>query len=117
MWKTAIDLHKKLLEQRPDPSFWSDNIVDASSVLQAEEDWRIFYMYLTDGKRFNPENPVRRQTMGEMNETHVIPNYAPNQTVRTVANGPNETYVMVETKFDTDSEDEKRDVEDEKLDM
>ena len=111
MWQTAIEIHKKLLKQRPDPSFWSDNIIDASSILKKPEDWRIFYMYLTDGVKFNADET--RETVCQLEELTVIPDYLPNQRVREVANGPNETYIVVETcssdekEFETQSDDEK----------
>jgi DNA invertase Pin-like site-specific DNA recombinase len=109
MWKTAIKIHKKLLDQRPDPSFWSDNIIDASSVLKNPEDWRIFYLYLTDGQNFNVDNPVLRETLADIEENTVIPDYLPNQKVTEVANGPQETYILVETMSEDEKADEKDD--------
>jgi hypothetical protein len=107
MWKQAIKTHKRLLTQRPDPSWWSENIVDASSILEKPEDWRIFYMYLTDGDQFDMDNPQLRETVGEQ-ERNIIPDYDSNQEVTEIQNGPYETYVMVNTVEEKKSDDDEK---------
>ena len=104
MWRTAIENHKTLLKSRPDPSYWSDNIIDASSILKEPKDWAIFYSYLTNGPRFfNIQSPVVGPTLGEMETIPSIPPYGLDQTVRVFKNGNIET-ICVSNVGDDDVE-------------
>lgn len=107
MWKTAIDNHKKLVKARPDPSFWSSNIIDATNCLTDSKDWKIFYSYLTQGPRFfNIENPVIGPTIGDI-QIPDIPDYLPNQSVEVFQNGSDQIIYVKTIQSETDSDDEK----------
>ena len=57
-WRLAIKRHKYLMKERVDPSFWSDNIIDATQCLgnDPSQDWKVFYSYLTQSPIFfDPE--------------------------------------------------------------
>ena len=106
-WRLAIKRHKYLMKERVDPSFWSDNIIDASEHLSNDDDWKKFYLYLTNSPIFfNEENPTVVQTLGELDTVPIIPAYEENQEVKIIKNGPCERYVMVNTRG-VDMDDEK----------
>ena len=88
MWRTAIENHKKLSLARPDPTHWSDNIIDATNILTDNQDWAVFYAYLTQAPRFfNIDSPVIGPTLGELEQIPGIPAYGPNQTLEVYKNG------------------------------
>ena len=105
-WKKAIQNHKILMNERPDIGYWSDNIIDSCCDVKEEDDWKKFYLYLTQSPTFfDKENPVIVQTLGQLDEVPVIPAYQDNQTVEYIQNGDVQ-YIMVDTKTEN-SDDEK----------
>ena len=95
MWKQAIENHKTLMAARPDPSDWANNICDSSSILTTPTDWQIYYRYLTQSPIFF-NSTSEGKTMGELEQTPVIPAYSECQTIEEIKNG-NETYILVKT--------------------
>ena len=96
------------MKERSDSSFWSDNIIDATMHLTHDDDWKKFYLYLTNAPLFfNEENPTVVETLGELENVPIIPAYRDDQEVTITKNGPCDRYVFVNTRSE--------DVDDEKL--
>ena len=102
MWKQAISNHKTLMAARPDPSDWANNICDSSSILTTPTDWQIYYRYLTQSPIFF-KSTSDDKTLGELEQTPVIPAYSECQTIEEIKNG-NETYILVKTIETSDDE-------------
>ena len=51
----AIEKLNNLMTDRNHPSWWSENISDASKLLECKRDWTLFYAYLAQGKDFDRE--------------------------------------------------------------
>ena len=51
----ALEKLNNLLTERNHPSWWSDNISDASKLLESKRDWTLFYAYLADKDQYDPE--------------------------------------------------------------
>ena len=112
LWKKAIENHKKLMKARPDPSFWSDNIIDATQCLgnDPSQDWKVFYSYLTQSPIFfDPEKAKNAISLGDLDVIPPIPDYDEGTTFECFKNG-NEYTIIVKPKRD-DQKDEESDDE------
>ena len=108
MWRKAIENHKTLMKERTDSSFWSDNIIDATACLKEEDDWKKFYLYLTNSPVFfDKENPTVVPTLGELSIQPTVPKYQSNQHVEVVENG-SDRYITVSTIVDGSSDDDEK---------
>ena len=106
-WEQAIRNHKILLRERPDVSYWSDNIIDSTHNLSEPADWQKFYLYLTQSPRFfDKTQPVVGPTLGQLEHVPEIPDYDENQEVECVQNG-DVTFIMVNTVCCSGDDDEK----------
>ena len=104
MWRKAIENHKTLMKERTDASYWSDNIIDATACLTDDDDWKKFYLYLTNSPAFfNKETPEIVQTLGELAQVPTVPDYGPNQRVEVIENGT-DRHIFVSTIGDSDDE-------------
>ena len=108
-WKQAIENHKKLMDARPDPSYWSDNIVDATVCLgkESSQDWKVFYSYLTQSPIFfDAEKAKTAITIGDLESIPKIPDYEEGTTFECHKNG-HEYTIIVKPKPEEESDDEK----------
>ena len=111
MWRTAIHNHKTLMKERTDASYWSDNIVDATTCLKKDEDWKKFYLYLCNSPSFfNHADPKVVTTLGELEQEPRVPDYAPNQVLEVIKNGT-DRHILVTTISNDDEKKEDHDDE------
>lgn len=111
LWEKAIENHKKLVTARPDPSFWSDNIIEATECLgdKASSDWKVFYSYLCESPVFfNPEKAKTVQSLGDMDVMPPIPDYPEGTTFECHKNGTEYTIIVQpKREVEEESDDEK----------
>ena len=110
LWEKAIQNHKKLLKARPDPSYWSDNIIDATRCLgkESSDDWKVFYSYLTQSPIFFDAGKAKGAAcIGDIEVMPKIPDYPAGTTFECHKNG-NEYTIIVKPEQE-ESEDEKDD--------
>ena len=50
----AIERTKKLFKTRDHSEDWGRNIIDGSKGIHTQEDWTLYYSYLTNPHRFDP---------------------------------------------------------------
>ena len=122
MWQTAIDNHKKLIKARPDPSYWSDNIIDATKCLGNEEseDWKIFYSYLCESPIFfDPEKARNAISIGDLDVMPAIPDYPEGTTFECHQNGNEYTIIVKPIRQDEDDDEKVQEEEedDEKVEF
>ena len=111
MWRKAISNHKKLNKERTDPSFWSDNIIDATKCLTEQNDWAHFYAYLCQSPyAFDIENPVIGKTLGDLESIPDVPPYPDNQYTEIHENGTDRV-IYVKTRPETNLCDDDEKVE------
>lgn len=97
----AIEKLNNLMTDRNHPSWWSENISDASKLLECKRDWTLFYAYLADKNSYDPEKEY--VTMGDVDITP-IPDLHPELEEIIYMNG-DETIIHVRRKvLDTDDE-------------
>ena len=68
----AIDLLKKLFNDRHAPEWWSQNIIDASRHLSKPEDWTKFYSYMANPQNFDPDQTVVPMTDDEIKKAEAM---------------------------------------------
>ena len=110
LWKKAIENHKKLVDARPDPSFWADNIIEATRCLgdQASDDWKVFYSYLCESPVFfNPEKAKTVESLGDLKELPSIPDYPEGTTFECHKNGTEYIIIVKPKRTDEEPDDEK----------
>ena len=63
----AISEHQRLIKQRNNLDFWTENIIDAHTKCKSKQDETLFYMYLTTPRdQFNPNVDVSKvKTLGD----------------------------------------------------
>ena len=63
----AISEHQRLIKQRNNLDFWTENIIDAHHKCKSKADETLFYMYLTTPRdEFNPNIDVSKvKTLGD----------------------------------------------------
>ena len=117
LWEKAIENHKKLMKARPDPSYWSSNIIDATVCLGKEdsEDWKVFYSYLIQSPLyFDSEKAKKCITLGDLDEIPAIPDYEEGTTFQCFKNG-NEYTIIVQPKQQEEKEESDDEKDDEKI--
>ena len=111
LWEKAIENHKKLVTARPDPSFWADNIIEATRCLgnTASTDWKVFYSYLCESPIFfDAEKAKTVQSIGDLDVIPPIPDYPEGTTFECYQNGTEYTIIVQpKRESDDDSDDEK----------
>ena len=114
LWKNAIENHKKLMKARPDPSYWSSNIVDATVCLgkESSQDWKVFYSYLTQSPLyFDSEKAKKCISIGDLDVIPKIPDYEEGTTFQCFKNGNEYTIIVQPKKNHDESDDEKEEKE------
>jgi hypothetical protein len=62
----SLKKYDNLLKQRPDPSYWADNIIDAESVCESEEERRHFMTYIMNPRKYNADDMKHVVTLGDL---------------------------------------------------
>ena len=58
-WEIAIEKLNRLFKERPEPGFWSSNIIEAHEGLSEKRDCALFYRYLTSKRgSFDPNEEI-----------------------------------------------------------
>ena len=62
----SLKTYDDLLKRRPDPSYWAENIIDAESVCESDEELRHFMTYIMNPRKYNADNMKHVVTLGDL---------------------------------------------------
>ena len=96
-WEESIKTLQTLQKLRNSPEWWSANIIDSSKNLTTKRDWSLFYLYLTNPAKFDPNSEI--VTLDDLIVIPKIPEYEPGRIETRTQNGT-ETLIHVQNEDD-----------------
>ena len=106
----SLKTYDDLLKRRPDPSFWADNIIQAESVCESEEELRHFMTYIMNPRKYNADDIKNVVTLGDLEKqgklVDDIKPYPPGFTTESYTNG-GEVLLIVNNTSVEEEHDEK----------
>ena len=103
----SLKAYDDLLKRRPDPSFWADNIIEAESICESEEELRHFMTYIMNPKKYNADDIKNVVTLGDLEKQGTLKDdinpYPAGFTTESYINGGE---VILIVKHDASIEDE-----------
>ena len=112
----VIEYYEKLCVERPGSSYWSENIIDASSKIVDNNDHANFYTYLSNPEQFQYRENIK--TLGDLDDSQLEKIEQDlqalshsDQTTNVFENGSDRVFLI------KNQDDEKIDFNDEKIDL
>ena len=111
----AVERLEKLNKERPDPSFWCQNIIDAHALCKTERDYQVFQLFMTSpADKFDVSrlDEPGFQTIGqaidnmtpEEQDRVIIHDYPPHMEEIITQNG---NQIIIDVRHKSNSDDEK----------
>ena len=61
----AINEYKRLIKSRTDPSFWTQNLIDAHELCKSTNEHKHFWSFLTNPRGYDPKKVETAKTLGD----------------------------------------------------
>jgi hypothetical protein len=110
----AINEFKRLIKTRSDPSFWTQNIIDAHELCKSKNDHKHFWGFLTNPHGYDPTKIADMRTLGDRMDD---PDYKcgikplPDELTQDIYKNGNEIIIRTRRKDTAAIDDEKCPVE------